>query len=445
MNTKSNQPTHTASPCPITGSLISSHPILTSLVAFLVFWLFHSKFYSGDGDQIARFIEAGTWMVQSELLSHAIFQAVYQILHPFGWDGMSVINLVSCLAGAVSIYFLLKFNNDYIKIDPIWPLALFASSALLVFACGHTEYYTLFIAALFFYIYIAVGYLHQRFTIIHTGLAFSLAAWMHLGTLFALPSLLLLPYLRKEYKDYQSLFFLALLPLYFTYFLKTNYYLFGFNIVGQSKAANFVPFKLPTDEIKYYTMFDWGHLLDILWAWSMRSWIFWPLLIYAACLAGWKAFLRHDRAFLLLCTLCFTGFALVWHPDLRVTQDWDLFAFELVPQLLLLLTFIPYFLKNSFNQSLLTILTYASILITFSYVLNEAEFGGRGYGQVKIQLEGDIACDNLTLNGHKKDLEIPGIQEGVYNTKLIDKTNRKSHNFYLVVSPNKTTVAAISN
>jgi hypothetical protein len=217
------------------------------------------------------------------------------------------------------------------------------------------------------------------------------------------------------------------------------------HIEGKRHVSNFVPLTEETQALKYYTMFSWGHLLDILWAWSIRSWLFWPLLIYGLIVYGWRTVTRADRLFLLAYTLCFTFFALVWHPDLRIPKDWDLFSFEVVPLLLLLLTFMPLFLQSNFRKTLITVLAYASMLVTFSYVINEASFGQRGYGRVKIELAPNMVCDNLTLNGHIKPLTIPGIPEGFYSAKLIDNQNKRSYDFHIAVVPNETTDVHMAN
>jgi hypothetical protein len=437
MNHSANE---TKSPWVSTGSLPPHLSNILCLFLFGLFWFLRTQHYAGDGDQISRMIEHGVWMVQSELLSQASFQFFYTLLHPMGWDGLSILNLVSCLFGSLSVYVLLKYNDAYTQVPFLWPLGLFCSSGFFLFCCGHTEYYPAFLFSLFLYAYICVGYLHNRFSMLHTSLAFSFAAWMHLGILFALPSLLILPVLKRRFIDYKDTL-LGLIPLVFAFLLKLNILFFGVGVYGKSQGDNFVPLFEKYLPKHFYTMFEWGHALDILWAVAMRSWIFWPFILFCIVRFGPASLKRPDRLFLFVFALCFFFFACVWHPDLRVTQDWDLFAIDAAPCLLLLLSYLPEFLKTSFQRTLLIIPMTASLLIMFSYAVDKAEFGHRGYGQVEIHSAQPIEVGNLTFNGHKKPMNINGISEGIYHTKLIDNISRRSLNFYIVVAPDhRTTV-----
>ncbi len=388
------------SPWSSAGCFISRHPIITCILLFLFFWTFRSQYYSGDGDQLSRMVEAGIWMVQTELASHAIFQLFYQILHPYNWDGLKVINLVSCLAGVAAIWVLLKYNREYIRTDPIWALGLFASSGLVLYCNGHTEYYTLFLITLFYYGYAGVGYLLGRFSMLHASLAFSAGVWMHLGILFALPSLFVLLLLKRNWKDISPLI-TGLSPVFLAYFLKTYHSVFGIHIQGLSPSDNFIPLFSDPGGQRFYTMFEWGHLADILYAWTMRSWIFWPAIFWAVYMEGWRSLLRPDRLFLLAYTLCFTLFTLIWHPNLGIHQDWDLFAIEAAPCLLLLLTYLPSFLLHHFCRMSLAVPVTASALIMFSYILQEAHFEKRDYGAVEFYFSSPMS-HNITFNGHRK-------------------------------------------
>lgn len=450
-----NQPVEVNNNSPWTsaGCFIARHPILICVLLFVFFWVFRSQYYSGDGDQLCRMIEGRdplysedgeflgnvrvVWMVQTELASHAIFQLGYHVLHPFGWDAFSVINLVSCLAGVLSIFILLKFNERFVGVDPIWPLGLFLSSGLALYCNGHTEYYTLFLITLFYFGYTGVGYIKGQHSMLHTSFAFSAAVWMHLGILFALPALLLLPLLKKQLKDFQSLS-IGLIPTVLAFLLKRYYYLLDIHIQGLSPSKNFIPlFDDPSGE-RFYLMFDWWHLADLLYAWVMRSWIFWPILIWCLFLFGISSLRNRSRLFLLTYTLCFTVFTLIWHPNLGIRQDWDLWAIEAAPCLLLLLTYLPDFLSSSFRKTALAIPIAASMLIVYSFILDEAQFDRRGYGGIEL-LPSKQVNYNFTLNGHRKQTTVPAIREGIYETKFINDNDHRVHDFYITVVPDIVT------
>ncbi len=402
------------------------------------FWIYRSQFYSGDGDQLTRMVEGGIWMVQTELISHAVFQAAYQFLRPWGWDGLSTINLVSCVAGAASVWVLLRFHNEFVGGNPVWTLALFFSSGFTLYCNGHTEYYTLFLFTLFYYGYAGVGYLRDRGTSLRAALAFSVAAWMHLGILFALPTLLLLPLLKRRWSDYSGIAS-GLVLLVAAYYVKISGQILGVAIQGLSPSENFIPlYEDPSGE-RFYTMFEWGHLADILYAWTMRSWIFWPLVLWAVGLFGWRGLRRTDRLFLLFHTLCFTFFTLTWHPNLGIHQDWDLYAIEAAPCLLLVLTYLPELLASRFRRTLIAVPVAASLLILYSHLLSEAFFHQRGYGRVVIQPSKDVPC-HVNLNGHLKSLHNPAVRQGNYLAKVIDMDHGQPYNFEIVVAPDTTTL-----
>lgn len=382
-------------------------------------------------------VTAGVTFVQTELLSQAIFQIVYQILNPIGWDAFSAINLVSCIAGALSIWVLIRFNTDYAGVNPLWVLGLLASSGLILFCTGHTEYYTLFLITQFYYGYAGIGYLRGRLSSLHVSLAFSLAAWMHLGIMFAFPTLLLLPALRRQWKDYSGIF-CGLTLTVAAFLLKDFSQIFGINVQGLSPSKNFIPLWEDLNGERFYLMFQWGHLADYLYAWAVRSWIYWPALFWAALLFGWRSFLHPERLFLLLYTLGFTFFTLTWHPNLGIHQDWDLFALEAAPCLLLLITYLPNLLQSSFRRILLAIPILASTTILYQQIMVEARFGQRGYGSVRIEISEKIPCQ-VNLNGHLKRLNNPAIREGIYEGRLRNIRYMRSHLFYLHVSPHKET------
>lgn len=421
------------SPWTTTGCFISRHPFTVSALLGILFWIYRSQVYSGDGDQLTRMVEGGIVFVQTELLSHAIFRLFYIALKPFGWDGLSVINLVSCIAGSLAVWVLLKFNKDYVGVNPWWALGLFASSGLFLFCSGHTEYYTIFLVTLFYYGYVSVGYLRGRFSSLHAALAFSLAAWMHLGILFVFPTILLLPALRGRWRDYSGI--AGGLSLTAAAYLFRGYaQVFGIEVTGLSPSKNFIPLFVDPDGERFYLMFEWGHLVDYLYGWSMRSWIYWPAVVGSVAVVGWRSLFEKERVFLLLYTLGFTVFTVIWHPNLGIIQDWDLFAIEAVPCLLLLLTYLPILLQSRFLRTALAIPVVASLAIVYQQMAAEANFGNRAYGSVRIDLSEEIPCQ-LNMNGHLKELNGLVIREGVYDGRLRNIRHLRAHHFYVQVAP----------
>lgn len=421
------------------GRWIETHPAWFCAGLFCLFWVYRSYVYSGDGDQIVRMTEAGYWMVHSEMFSQMLFQTVYRVLHPFGWDGLGVVQLVSCAAGAVSVYVLLGFNQRFIQIDPLWVLGLFFSSGFALYCNGHTEYYTQFLIFLFLYGWAGVGYLRSEYSARFVALIFSAAAWIHLGILFALPSLLLLPVIHhKRWQDYNGLA-IGLIPLILIHFFKMYCSMFGFYIHGLSPSTNFVPFTPDPENPGWYTFFMIEHLLDWIYGWAMRSWIFWFVVLYGAGLAGWRSLLQPERIFLLLYTLCFTGFTIVWHPNLGINQDWDLFAFEAAPCLLLLLSYMPFITKSSFSRAMVAVPVMTSMLIQYHRIYEEAQFDLRGYGVVMLEIESQPK--NVTFNGHNQSEKKIILRKGHYSVKILEQEGKKD--FFIHAAPGSHLVVPV--
>ncbi len=423
------------------GKWIEGYAAIVSVILFGFFWHYRSFVYSGDGDQIERMVEAGYWMVHSELLSQSLFQLVYRILHPLGWDGLSVIQLVSCLAGAVSIYVLLRFNQRYIQVDPLWVLGLFFSSGLALYCNGHTEYYTQFLVFLFLYGYVGMGYLRHQYSARTVALIFSLAAWIHLGILFALPSLLALPVFKNKYwRDYIGIG-TGLLPLAFIPIFKLYCSMFGLYIYGLSPSTNFVPLTPDPARPDWYTFLSVWHIADWVYGWAMRSWIYWFVILLGIYAAGWRSVLKPERLFLFLYTFCYVGFTIVWHPNLGMNQDWDLFAFEAAPCLLLVLSYMPVIIPNSFYRTVVAVPVITSMLIMVHFIYEEAQFDRRGYSTVTLQMK--QPPNNITVNGHNQFEETIILRQGHYSVKILLPDGKKD--FFVHTAPNSHLPVDVSN
>lgn len=416
-----------------TGRWIERHkfPVCAALGA--LFWGFRSQTYAGDGDQIVRMVESGVWMVHSELLSKASFQAAYQILRPWGWDGFAAVNLITCLAGAASAWMLLVFNQIHARTDPLWALGLFFSSGFLIFCAGHTEYYTQFLFALFWYGHMGANYLSNRSSMLAVSLVFSFGAWIHMGILFALPSLLALPWLKGRNADTASMA-MGLLPVAGAFVLKYFHNLLGFEVHGLSQGDNFIPLFYDPAKEWSYTLFQFEHFADWIFGWTARSWIFWPAVLWALWTGGRRALDSPAQRFLLVFTLCFTLFSFIWHPNLGIRQDWDLFAIEAAPCLMLLLTCLPVLFERPARRTLLAVPVVASILIGLIFITRRAQFDLRGYGSAELGVP-RIPEINVTFNGHLKSPDVPAIRRGEYSVKIIDARTREVYDLFAHIAP----------
>ena len=393
---------------------------------------------------IARMTEGGKWLVKNELLSQALLQLVYQSASPFNLTAIEIMNILSVICSVLAIWILLQFSRLY-QLKPAWPLLLFGSSGFLIYACGHTEYYPVFLPAMFIYGLMAVLYLRDKCSITGAALSFVIACGLHFGMMIALPSLLLLPLLKKRPGDWGTiaLWLVLIAPLV----LIRNYpQMLGHKAAGLSPAWNFLPWFPSEGMYRHYAVFQWGHLADLLYAWSMRSWIFW-IAIAAVFLTKIDKHIdkdkyQNERRFLFLYTICFTVWSLLWHPDLGIEADWDLFAIEAAPCLLLLITYMTAIKDRMAMSTMLAIACCASMMINYSHIRSKTDFPHHGYGQVELQLKRPIKAE-FTLGGYNRELSIPHIAEGTYQAKLIDQTNRRVHEMNIVVIKNYSTSLTI--
>ncbi|RJP30811.1 MAG: hypothetical protein C4527_08965 [Candidatus Omnitrophota bacterium] len=413
-------------------------------LALCFFWLHRSQQFAGDGELLSRITEGGKWLVENELLSQAAIQLLYRLTAYWHWTPMEAMNVLSCLGGALSVWMLLRFARRFYNGACGWPMLLFVSSGFLIYSCGHTEYYPLLLPALFLYGYGAIAYLRGEEPITLVVYSFLLATALHFAMLIALPSLLLLPFLRKNHRDYRSMSPRLVLFLLLLFLIRNHsQFLFGHKASGLSPAWNPLPLFAYEGMYRYYAFFDWRHLIDWLYGWIMRSWIFWPMILWQAYSVGVRSLFENERLFLLVYTLCFTLWSLIWHPDLGMLKDWDLFAIEAAPCLLLLITYLPVIRKNPFRWTLLATAAIASALLMYSYVLMKADFPRKGYGSALIHLDPNSDY-TLTIDGLNREVSIPRIREGIYNGKLIDRTHRRVHDFHMVIQADHLTQITFS-
>lgn len=194
--------------------------------------------------------------------------------------------------------------------------------------------------AMLWYGWMGVEYIHGRRTIHRAVLVFVFACSLHFAMLIALPSLLFLPFIRKQVRDLNTI--AAILLLLIPLVVIRNYpQVLGYKAAGLSPAWTVLPWFPYEGMYRHYAFFEWGHWLDWGYAWVRRSWIVWPIVLIGISTQGIRGLSRADRMFLMVYTLGFTFWTTFWHPDLGIETDWDLFAIETAPALLLAISYLP--------------------------------------------------------------------------------------------------------
>lgn len=408
--------------------------------AFLFFYFHRAQHFSGDGALIARMTEGGKWLVQNELLSQVFLQLLYRLMAPFHNSAMDVMNLAACVGGVLSLWILLLYAKLF-TVSRRWTLLLFFSTGFFLYGCGHTEYYPLVLPAMLLYGFYSVLYLRDRKRMTSVAISFVAACGLHFAMLFALPSLILLPWIKGRKQDWGSaaIWLVLLIPLG----LIRNYpQILGHKAASLSPAFNFLPWFPYEGMYRYYAVFQWGHWADWLYAWAMRSWILWPTLMIAIGSLGWRSVFCGERFFLLIYTIGFSVWTMLWHPDLGVEADWDLFAIEAAPCLLLTISIFMEIERIRFLRILMIIACVSSILVNYAQIRERLDLPRKGYGAISLAASSP-GESVFTVDGYNRNYNIPSLREGVYPCRFIDRANRRACEFYVVVKPDRTTLVKI--
>lgn len=421
--------------------VMTDSPVLLSFLCFSLFFLLRSQHFAGDGGMISRITEGGKWLVKNELLSQALLQLIYRIGRPWYLTPLEIMNGLSCLCGAASIYVVLKLCDHHFGLSPSWPLLMFFSTAFLIYSCGHTEYYPILLLAMFLYAYETLNYLTGDTSALRLTLLFTLASGIHFAMVIALPSLLLLPWLKGRARDWRVMI-VGLTPFILFVFIRNYPQWVGYKAASLSPAWNFLPWFPSQGMNRYYAFFEWGHWLDWLYSWTLRSWIVWPALFWFISRSGVRSLGRPDRLFLSVYALGYTVWSFVWHPDLGIEADWDLFALETAPTLLLALSYLPDFHSRPSIRFALAIVCLASIAIGAQRVWMMADLPRQGYGALEIQYDSSDRI-GLTIDGLSRNLDQPRLHQGFYSTKLIDRDQQKVHDMFFVILPGYRTVIQV--
>ncbi len=246
------------------------------VISVPLFWYCRSAVYQGDGDQIARFIEAGVWFVKTEVLSQFLFQIIYRIVDVWHWDGLLVMNLISSISGGTLLYFFIRIGDE-IADRWIAAIVLFCSGFVCLVA-GHTEYYPQLLAALAAWNWSCIRVLRNRGSLLAPSLLYSLCVWIHQEALFAFPAHLLVAVFRKDRDEWVS-WILGLIPTGFLMVFRFLPQISPITLEGMSHGLNTVPLWTTEGTEKLYTFFEAAHWVDVLFALAQRSIIAWPVIL----------------------------------------------------------------------------------------------------------------------------------------------------------------------
>lgn len=307
-----------------------------SLLCIPIFWMLREKTnLLGDAGVRVGEIEKGIQLSPTEPLDVFLHSQAYQLFHSlWNWNGFTTYAFLSCLAGAIFIFFALLLSKEIgqNKKESILVFGIMATAGAIQLFFGYVESYSYLYAGIIAYLFFCVRYLKGKCSIALPCLAYLLSSSLHLSGFFLLPSLIYL-FILKNRKDDRELeigfdtrgFVLVFVTLFLSvaeiWLLRSM----AFKEQGTQLTYFFVPLVRGTEES--YALFSWSHLLDVVNE---------QLLIFPVAIAVWTAVLFFwkrgqlvgDEAskFFLSLVLSSLLFAILVDPKLGYARDWDLFA-----------------------------------------------------------------------------------------------------------------------
>ncbi|MFH1700572.1 MAG: hypothetical protein ABIE07_08295 [Candidatus Zixiibacteriota bacterium] len=314
--------------------------IILILASILFFWLMRPPIYFlGDSFSVTANIGNDLPIIYkwSEIGAIMLADLVLRILPQFETDkGILSYSIISVISGAFTIYFFLSIAKEITK-DTSSRLFIFSTlifSGWIVLFFGYTENYPILWPLLSAYIYYAIRFLDRKIGLWRPAAFIPIALFMHLQTLFFLPSfIMLLLYSRYGAQFYKRRkMFIRVLG----FFILITVAAYAINLLTQSSEFRdyliaFSPGRLPDPQ---YWIFSPSHLIDTVNLWILFMPLF-PIFIYTT----WKfrQSLMSNKINLFLSVLAIGGFLfqVMIDPKLGMGRDWDLFALTSMPVALL--------------------------------------------------------------------------------------------------------------
>ncbi len=346
-------------------------PLLLGFISLIPFWLFrlaHTRW--GDAYILSQAIAhpgvrlTYNWQAPLTVYLHARLWALGHRL--WGWaDAMPAYALTSTLAGGVFVYVLARLSAELSTpsamgrdepsgarraLPPLtFGLVITLGTTQLFF--GYVENYTLMSLGMMVYLWLAWRCLQGQLAPIWPATALAITHALHPSTVVLAPSLVYLGWAWARRRTGPGGGLAAAWQIALPMIVVAGgvmalmesgghglAYLVGEDRPGGGDGRWLVPLFETTTRWEHYTMFSWGHLLDIVNEQLLIAPVVLPALL---CLAGSgpRPQVRHGTAWTRLLRLASGAYLLfiwTWNPDYGGQRDWDLFAPSAIPLALLL-------------------------------------------------------------------------------------------------------------
>lgn len=335
-------------------------PLLLGLGSLIPFWLFrlvHTRW--GDAYLLSQAIAhpevrlTYNWQAPLTVFLHARLWAFGA--QRWGWvDAAPAYALTSTLAGGLFVYVLAQLARDLARAEgdrlaAIAPFGLVATLGTMQLFFGYVENYSLMTLGMLVYLWLAWRCLAGKVALIWPATALAITHALHPSSIVLAPSLLYLGW-RWARRGASRRAFGALVQIALPMLIVAGgvvalmtagghgvSYLFGADRPGGGDGRWLVPLWTTTTRWEHYTMFSWGHLVDIINQQLLVAPVVLPALL--CLLVGARSAARVGTPWtrlLLLASGCSLLFIWTWNPDYGGQRDWDLFAPAAIPLALLL-------------------------------------------------------------------------------------------------------------
>lgn len=335
---------------------------LIMLVFFISCLIFRDHAISKDGlDWINTTEKNEWWIFFREIYSMLFLRLSFLFFKLFGYDAKMSIAIISGISGV--IFFTMSFKtlkylfmnymhtrestdnfgssklNDKNDIYPIFIITLFSVYGISQMFFGRIEVYSLFLCAISILIFMCFKYMRTgKPDIIYIGIFYALCLGIHIASIWLLPSLVLMPWLRDKSEDkhlaekasYIELLknFIASLIFGAILLFPIIYFYYDFSILELFNAA-FLSVTDTPDKKVFLSMniiFSREHLTDII----NLSFYNFPIVLFFALnyFINRKVKIVYGRTdiFILSSLIPATFYYLTYRLGRGVIEDWDSFA-----------------------------------------------------------------------------------------------------------------------
>jgi hypothetical protein len=302
--------------------------LMTAALSWPVFWALRTNWLNADGNMLTPKLEAdvprlGAHLTHDELLELFLHSRVWHYTHEWwGWSVVVAYQVVSCTAGALFIYALVRLARRLAPAAPWLFVAGVLAGGYMQLFFGDVENYTVTAAIVAFYTLAALRFLAGEVPLWVPAATLAVAAGFHLESAWLWPSavyLAVVSYRRRRSDASEALVAAALacaiLAATFVYFQFHGLPLMRFfsSHAGHALRMNGVfAIGMP---LRYY-----GEQLELLL-------LLCPAVVMVVPLVAWRRFGGDEiTVFLGLSALSMLLLQAIWRSQIGVLDDWNLYS-----------------------------------------------------------------------------------------------------------------------